>query len=99
MAKNMIAKFEKYWESMHVIMAVATILDPRYKFKIIDYFFEEFYGEIAAEEIIRVKKTVMNCCMSMKVPIILAKSPNIHLMLQMRMGMKDIAFSRDLSPI
>lgn len=56
MVENMITKFDKYLEVVHGIMAVATILDPRYKFKIIDYFFDEFYGDKAVEEIIRVKK-------------------------------------------
>ncbi|KAL5560719.1 hypothetical protein UlMin_036930 [Ulmus minor] len=39
MASNMEEKFLKYWDVTHGIMAVASILDPRYKMKLIEYFF------------------------------------------------------------
>lgn len=33
MATRMFAKFEKYWAAFSTIMAISTILDPRYKFQ------------------------------------------------------------------
>ena len=31
MARSMVAKFEKYWSDIPGVMAVAAVLDPRYK--------------------------------------------------------------------
>lgn len=39
MAFNMISKFEKYYKNVHGILVVATILDTRYKMKLIELFF------------------------------------------------------------
>ena len=39
MASNMEEKFLKYWDVTHGIMAVASILDSRYKMKLIEFFF------------------------------------------------------------
>ncbi|KAK2665974.1 hypothetical protein Ddye_004548 [Dipteronia dyeriana] len=44
MAINMTLKFEKYWDKIHGIIAVAVVLDPRYKMDLIDYFFSKMYG-------------------------------------------------------
>ncbi|KAL5538055.1 hypothetical protein UlMin_045842 [Ulmus minor] len=49
------AKFLKYWDVTHGIMAVASILDPRYKMKLIEYFFLRIYGERCATEIMRLQ--------------------------------------------
>ncbi|KAL5560920.1 hypothetical protein UlMin_030667 [Ulmus minor] len=48
-------KFLKYWDVTHGIMAVASILDPRYKMKLIEYFFPRIYGEHCATEIMRLQ--------------------------------------------
>ncbi|KAL5580764.1 hypothetical protein UlMin_013206 [Ulmus minor] len=48
-------KFLKYWDVTHGIMAVASILDPRYKMKLIEYFFPRIYGERCATEIMRLQ--------------------------------------------
>ncbi|KAK3221649.1 hypothetical protein Dsin_008674 [Dipteronia sinensis] len=44
MATNMTPKFEKYWDKIHGVIAVAVVLDPRYKMDLIDYFFPRMYG-------------------------------------------------------
>jgi hypothetical protein len=39
MALRMLAKFEKYWDTVHGLLSIASILDPRYKMKMIQFFF------------------------------------------------------------
>lgn len=50
MAKKMIEKFKKYWEDIHKVFSIAIILDPRFKFKTIDYYYDQIYGEQAENE-------------------------------------------------
>lgn len=45
MATKMIEKFEKYWDSCHIMMGVAAVLDPRYKMKLVEFYFAQIYGE------------------------------------------------------
>lgn len=57
MAKNMIAKFDKYWSVIQGILSVAIVLDPRYKMEIVEYWYEKLFGEVyAAEECRKVSK-------------------------------------------
>ncbi|KAK3206175.1 hypothetical protein Dsin_020221 [Dipteronia sinensis] len=37
MAVKMIENFEKYWDVIHEVMVVATMLDPRYKMRLIEF--------------------------------------------------------------
>ena len=57
MSEEMKDKFEKYWKDIHGLMAVATVLDPRYKLHILNALYGPLYGrEHAATEIEKVKK-------------------------------------------
>ncbi|KAL8504129.1 hypothetical protein ACS0TY_022747 [Phlomoides rotata] len=57
MATKMLEKFEKYWSQINGIMGVATVLDPRYKFKLLHYYFPLLYSsEDAKKEIERIKE-------------------------------------------
>ncbi|KAJ1418584.1 hAT-like transposase, RNase-H fold [Sesbania bispinosa] len=56
MASCMIAKFDKYWGLINGVMAIGTVLDPRYKIHLLDYFFPLIYGEQSDHEIERVMK-------------------------------------------
>lgn len=38
-------KFKKYWNECNIILAIASILDPRYKFIFIQYCYEDTFGE------------------------------------------------------
>ncbi|KAK2642511.1 hypothetical protein Ddye_024274 [Dipteronia dyeriana] len=49
MAKNMIQKHEHYWGVLHGVMVVATILDPRYKLKLIGFYFDSLFGKSDSE--------------------------------------------------
>ncbi|KAF7812855.1 zinc finger BED domain-containing protein RICESLEEPER 2-like [Senna tora] len=39
MTTKMLSKFDKYWGVASIVMAVAVILDPRYKLKVVEYYF------------------------------------------------------------
>ncbi|XP_072995778.1 zinc finger BED domain-containing protein RICESLEEPER 2-like isoform X1 [Typha latifolia] len=44
-ASQMLEKFEQYWNSTGKLMAFASILDPRYKMKSVEYFFKLIYTD------------------------------------------------------
>ena len=57
MSSNMIAKFDQYWKDVHGVMAIASLLDPRFKLKLLKYFFPLIYGEDkATKEVANVRK-------------------------------------------
>nr|KAJ0222750.1 hypothetical protein LSAT_V11C200077990 [Lactuca sativa] len=43
---------------IHNVMSVAIVLDPRYKLKLINYFFPKLYGEEARSEIMQVRNII-----------------------------------------
>ncbi|WJZ96780.1 hypothetical protein VitviT2T_015431 [Vitis vinifera] len=51
MASSMLEKFDKYWSGCHIVMAIAVVLDPRYKMKILEFYFPIMYGSEASSEI------------------------------------------------
>jgi hypothetical protein len=55
MASSMMNKFDKYWEVIHDVMSVAIVLDPRYKLKLINYFFPKIYGVDAKDEVMKIR--------------------------------------------
>ena len=55
MASRMLEKFNSYWNVIHGIMAVATILDPRYKIALLEYYFPIIYGDQADFEIKKIR--------------------------------------------
>ncbi|KAI3831607.1 hypothetical protein MKX03_017455, partial [Papaver bracteatum] len=59
MAVNMMKKFEKYWILSSKIFAIASILDPRFKMKLVDYYLPLIYpgnSEVKKLEVIEVLK-------------------------------------------
>ncbi|KAI8554868.1 hypothetical protein RHMOL_Rhmol05G0130200 [Rhododendron molle] len=54
MAAQMIKKYEKYWTIIYSILGVVAVLDPRFKMKLVEYYFNRIYGEDAIFEIERV---------------------------------------------
>lgn len=44
-ASQMLSKFEGYWDLTRPVMAFASILDPRYKMKSLEYFFRLIYSD------------------------------------------------------
>ena len=49
MASQILEKFEDYWRPTLLVMAIASILDPRYKMKSIEYFFKTIYDDADAK--------------------------------------------------
>ncbi|XP_020252673.1 zinc finger BED domain-containing protein RICESLEEPER 1-like, partial [Asparagus officinalis] len=45
MATQILESFEKKWESTVLLLAISSILDPRYKMKSIEYFFNNIYDD------------------------------------------------------
>lgn len=44
MALKMKSRFDKYWSKCSLALAVAAILDPRFKMKLIEYYYSQIYG-------------------------------------------------------
>ncbi|KAL2326846.1 hypothetical protein Fmac_020273 [Flemingia macrophylla] len=51
MALKMKAKFDKYWNKCSLSLAVAAVLDPRFKMKLVEYYYSLIYGSTALERI------------------------------------------------
>ena len=49
MAALMMAKFEKYWYNFSLTLAIAVILDPRYKIDFVEWSYKEIYGSHSME--------------------------------------------------
>lgn len=43
MATQMMNKFKSYWSVIHDIMGVTTVLDPRYKMSLLEYYYKKLY--------------------------------------------------------
>ena len=46
MTESMFAKFNYYWANVNVVMTVATILDPRYKMKLLEFYYPNIYSDL-----------------------------------------------------
>ncbi|KGN44253.1 hypothetical protein Csa_016011 [Cucumis sativus] len=57
-------RYEKYWSVIHGVLAIATVLDPRFKMRLIEFYFRQIYGSHYIVEIERVREL---CCDLMKV--------------------------------
>ncbi|KAH0643889.1 hypothetical protein KY289_034863 [Solanum tuberosum] len=42
LANSMLEKFDKYWRNMYLVFALATIMDPRYKVKYLEFCFLKY---------------------------------------------------------
>ncbi|XXG81233.1 hypothetical protein AAC387_Pa09g1921 [Persea americana] len=55
MAFQMFEKFNSYWNVIRGIMGVATVLNPRYKMMLLEFYFPTIYGDRADDEIRKIK--------------------------------------------
>ncbi|CAA2988770.1 zinc finger BED domain-containing RICESLEEPER 1-like [Olea europaea subsp. europaea] len=44
-------KFDKYWSKCSLTLAIAAILDPRFKMKLIEYYYPQIYGSESSDRI------------------------------------------------
>ncbi|CAL9008221.1 unnamed protein product [Prunus brigantina] len=49
MATQMMEKFDKYWKEYNLILAIAVILDPRYKIQFVEFCYKRLYGTNSQE--------------------------------------------------
>jgi hypothetical protein len=52
----MLEKFNSYWSVVNGIMCIVAILNPRYKMKIMKFYYQKVYGRRGSEEIEKIKK-------------------------------------------
>ncbi|CAN6456066.1 unnamed protein product [Victoria cruziana] len=51
MAMKVKANFDRYWKVCSMILAVAVILDPRFKMKLVEYYYHQIYGNDATDQV------------------------------------------------
>ncbi|KAK2634576.1 hypothetical protein Ddye_029368, partial [Dipteronia dyeriana] len=59
MASSMAHKFDSYWSNFHGIMVVATILEPRYKMKVMECYFPSLYEDGSSYEINKIQEVLL----------------------------------------
>lgn len=58
LALKLKSKFDEYWKKCSLIMAIAAILDPRYKMKLVEFYYPQIYGESSSPDCVAI---VSNC--------------------------------------
>lgn len=48
LTKSMQENFDKYWKSSCFILAIAVVMDPRFKLKLVEFSFSKIYGDDSA---------------------------------------------------
>jgi hypothetical protein len=48
-AKDMHERFDKYWKDCSLVLAIAVVMDPRFKMKLIEFSYSKIYGAEAAK--------------------------------------------------
>jgi len=49
MATAMWGKFQKYWSQFHLTLAIACVLDPRFKLRLVEFSYKKLYGDDCVE--------------------------------------------------
>lgn len=58
MAQSMKDKFDKYWEKSNTALAVACFLDPRYKMKVVEFYYTEMSDDYGFDAMYEFKKVL-----------------------------------------
>ena len=49
MATQMCSKFQKYSSEFHPTLTIACVLDPRFKLRLVEFFYKKLYGDDCIE--------------------------------------------------
>ncbi|VFQ63012.1 unnamed protein product [Cuscuta campestris] len=63
MSLKMLDKYDKYWgdvEKMNMLLYIAAVLDPRYKFDYVEFCFKKMYSQEVAKELLTKVKSTMD---------------------------------------
>ncbi|XP_059436041.1 zinc finger BED domain-containing protein RICESLEEPER 2-like [Corylus avellana] len=77
MAIQMLSKFEKYWLDFSEVLAVAVILDPRYKLHLVNYYYTKIYGVMNSLQYVNVSNKVKSLFMEYSASSIPSSSSSI----------------------
>ncbi|XP_076891887.1 zinc finger BED domain-containing protein RICESLEEPER 1-like [Bidens hawaiensis] len=58
LAMKMKVKFDEYWEKSGLALAIAAILDPRFKMKLVEYYYKQIYDTEASERLCEVSEGI-----------------------------------------
>lgn len=58
MALKMKAKFDIYWNKCSLSLAIAAILDPRFKMKVVEYYYPQIYDSSAPDHVKEVSDSI-----------------------------------------
>jgi len=64
---QMISKFEKYWSEFSLVLAIAVVLDPRYKLRLVKYYYTKICGA-KSQKYENVTKTLTKLFMEYSAP-------------------------------
>jgi hypothetical protein len=63
MATQMIPKFEKYLLEFSDVLAIAVILDPRYKLHLVNFYYTQIYGVMDSNQFVNVREKLKDLFM------------------------------------
>ncbi|XP_059435370.1 zinc finger BED domain-containing protein RICESLEEPER 2-like [Corylus avellana] len=76
-ATQMLFKFEKYWLEFSEVLAVAVILDPRYKLHLVNYYYTKIYRVMNSTQYMNVHDKLKNLFMEYSASSIPSNSSSI----------------------
>ncbi|WOK93755.1 zinc finger BED domain-containing protein RICESLEEPER 1-like [Canna indica] len=60
MATRMMGKFEKYWSNFNETLAIAVVLEPRFKFEFVEWGYKKIYGSDAKPYIEAIRRRLFS---------------------------------------
>ncbi|XP_048497539.1 zinc finger BED domain-containing protein RICESLEEPER 2 [Beta vulgaris subsp. vulgaris] len=76
MALKMLEIFDKYWNSVRDVFAIASVLDERYKLVEVEDFFQEIYGDESQKEVEHIRQLCYDLFNEYQIKVSLEKKQN-----------------------